>query len=344
MGWISDTFGTTSDGQKVDRYSFTNSNNIEVQIISFGGIITSIKVPDKTGKREDIVTGFDNIKDYEINPAYFGAIIGRVANRIHKGKFTLDGEDYSLAINNGPNCLHGGIKGFDKKVWDAAIEGDLLKLSLTSPDGEENFPGTVKCTVTYELNNDNELVIDYSATTDKTTLINLTNHAYFNLAGHKEANVYDHTITLNAEKFTPKNEDGIPTGEIAGVNGTVFDLRSPTLMGQHINNIPGDIGYDHNFCITSDNKEKKFAAKVEHEASGRVLETYTNQQGVQLYTGNYLNDIKGKDGACYGKHGAFCLETQVYPDAIHHTNFPSCVLKPGETYRHTTWYKFSVKN
>ncbi|XP_013379096.1 aldose 1-epimerase [Lingula anatina] len=335
-------YGKTKDGKIVDRYTLKNQNGMTVEIITFGGIITKIIAPDKDGKLDDVCLGFDNMEGYEAKHPYFGALVGRVANRIAGGKFTLDGKTYELAVNNGPNHLHGGLKGFDKAVWTTNVEGTKLHLTHTSPDGDEGYPGEMTVHVTYELTSENELILDYSATSTKATPINLTNHAYFNLAGQGTANVYDHYVTINAETFTPKDENSIPTGEIASVEGTVFDLRKPVRIGDRINNVPGDKGYDHNFCV-GEKRERKHIAKVEHRASGRVMDVYTEQPGVQLYTGNYLAGISGKGGAIYGQHSALCLETQNYPDAVNKPNFPNAILKPGETYRHTTSYKFSTQ-
>ncbi|KAK2156798.1 hypothetical protein NP493_1940g00029 [Ridgeia piscesae] len=266
-------------------------------VASLGGIVTSICVPDKHGSLADVVLGYDSVAEYEKDTLYFGALVGRLANRVSKGKFTLDGKTYTLAVNNGPNHLHGGLVGFHKKVWSTEIIGDKLKLSLTSPDGEEGYPGDLTVCVTYDLNDDNELVIDYSATTTKATPVNLTNHSYFNLAGHHQAGL---------------------SREIVSVADTQFDLRQPVLLGDRINTISDDIGYDHNLCLKKWEQGDKpvLAATVDHRGSGRRLEVYTTQPGMQLYTANYVNDVVGKGGVVYSKHSAICCETQNYPNAI----------------------------
>jgi len=341
-----DVFGQTSEGKDVKRFTFKNKRDVEVEVLSLGCSIHRIKVPNNKGEFSDVVTGFEHAAEYETNVPSFGAVVGRFANRIKNGQFTLDGTSYQLAINNGPNHLHGGIVRFSMKNWDTQIEEGKVHFSLTSPDGEENYPGEVKVKVTYELTNDNELVIDYTATTNKPTIINLTNHTYFNLGGHQSGTVYDHTIAIYADKYTPKDETGIPTGEIASVDGTKFDLRQPVVLGGRVLNIPGPKpGYDHNFCLDQDpNVPRKLVARVGHEKSGRVMDVYTDQPGVQFYTGNFLDGslARCKDGAVYKQHAALCLETQNYPDAINKPNFPSCVLRPGETYRHVCAYKFYI--
>jgi len=340
-------FGTTKDGIDVYKYNIANKNGMYVEIITYGGAITNLVVPDKKGKLQDIVTGFDNIASYEGHHPYFGVLVGRFANRIHLGKFALDGENYQLVINNPPNHLHGGPTGFHHRLWDGVIEDESVKLTYISKDGEESYPGEVKVMVTYQLTDENELILDYAATSSKATPINLTNHSYFNLGGHDSGNIYGHLAMVNAERFTPKNKDNVPSGEVVPVSGTMFDLRQPVLLGDRIPKVPveeGDKhGFDHNFCINGDGP-KNLAARISHEESGRVLEVYTTQPGIQFYTANYLPDegIKGKGGAVYRQHAALCLETQNYPDAINEPKFPSCVLRPGETFRQTTWFKFST--
>lgn len=341
----SERFGETADGNLVTKYQLKNSFGTSVDIIDFGGIVTSINTPDRNGHTDDITTGFDRLSEYEKNPAYFGALIGRIANRIYQGKFCIDGKGYSVAVNRDPNHLHGGLVGFDKKIWRAEVSEGRLKLSYVSPDGEEGYPGSLSVTVVYELTADNELFIDYHATTDRTTIVNLTNHAYFNLAGHKSANIYDHIVAINADEYLPKTEAGVPTGEIAKVDGTLFDLRQPVLLKDRLLQVQGPPpGFDHNFCLKKDETGRSFAARVKHPESGRVLEVFTDQPGIQFYTGNFLDGLPGKNGASYKQHSSFALETQNYPDAINHPNFPNSVLKPGEVYRHRTWYKFSTSS
>jgi aldose 1-epimerase len=346
-----DDFGTTSNGQKVTRYTLKNAHGMTVKILDLGGIITSIIVPDKHGKFEDITTGYDTLAEYEVNPPYFGAVIGRIANRIHGAKFTLDDVEYQLALNSDPNHIHGGLIGFDKRVWQCSVDSDeRLVLTLVSPDGDEGFPGTLTVMVIYELTHDNELMISYSATvSDKPTIINLTNHAYFNLAGHGAGNISNHKIMISADTYLPKNDDGVPTGEILPVDGTPFDLRSSVPLVERIPQVfgaPGVNGFDHNFCLSSPATvavaTMRHAARLFERETGRILDVFTDQPGLQLYTGNHLDGLQGKDGASYTQHSCLALETQNYPDAIHHENFPSCVLHPNETYKHRCTYKFTV--
>lgn len=339
------SFGKLPDGTPVEQYTLTNASGSFCKIITYGGIITELQVPDKNGKLGDVVVGFDNLEQYLGSHPYFGAITGRFANRIAKGKFTLDGKTYSLAINNGPNALHGGLKGFDKVVWNAATseskDGATLKLDYTSADGEEGFPGTLKVTVTYMFTDKNELRIDYDAVTDKATPINLTNHSYFNLAGGGD--VFGHELMLTAGNFTPTDDTLIPTGEIKSVKGTPFDFTKPKLIGKEIEKLFAQPhkGYDHNFVLDNQSKKLVLAARVVEPKSGRVMEVLTEEPGVQLYTANFLTDTRGK-GKNYGQYGALCLETQHYPDSVNHPNFPSTILRPGEKYRTTTVYRFSA--
>jgi len=340
-----DVFGTTASGHQVHRFTFKNQQNVSVQILDYGGIITSVSVPDRTGKVADITTGFSTLAEYEANPAYFGALIGRYANRINAGKFMLDDQKYFLATNNGPNHLHGGKLGFDKKLWTSHVDGTKLKLSYRSADKEEGYPGTLGVEVTYELTEDNDLHIGFTAMAeDRPTIVNLTNHAYFNLAGHKSKSIADHLLTVNADMYLEKDVNDCPNGNLLSVEGTLFDLRIPTLLGDRVDMIDGTRpGYDHNFCLKSAGDDNDIAARLEHPASGRCLEVYTDQPGLQVYTGNWLGGIAGKHGAVYDNHAAIALEAQNYPDAINHANFPSCILRPGETYRHNTTYKFITK-
>lgn len=354
MGIHKSGFGMTKDGNAVNLYTVTNANGMEVKIINYGGIIVSVKVPDKDGQFADVVLGFDNLKDYEEKSPYFGCITGRYANRIAKGKFTLDGVGYDqLAINNGPNHLHGGLKGFDKVVWQTQMfenaDGLGLKMQYLSKDMEEGYPGNLNVTVTYMLTNDNTLKIDYEATTDKPTVCNLTNHTYFNLAGHGTESHYNHQMMINADAFTPIADEGaIPTGEIRLVKETPMNFTAPMPIGSHIDDDDEQLkfgaGYDHNWVLNKPQEgELSLAARTFEPTSRRVLETYTTQPGVQFYSGNYLDGFKGKESKTYPRRCGFCLETQHYPDSPNQPDFPSTVLRPGEKFRSTTIYKFSVK-
>ncbi len=342
-------FGKTPDGTAVDQYELSNGR-MTVKVITYGAIVTEIHVPDREGKRADVVLGFDTLEGYLGDHPYFGAIVGRFANRIARGRFTLDGREYTLAVNNGPNSLHGGLKGFDKKVWAAedvsGPDGPAIRLSYLSPDGEEGYPGNLTVRVTYTLTADNGLKIDYKATTDQATPINLTNHSYFNLAGPASGKILDHELMLAADRYTPVDETLIPTGEIRPVEGTPLDFTKPTAIGARINEIGGDpTGYDHNYVLRGGSaKTPALAARVVEPESGRVLEAFTTEPGMQFYTGNFLDgSIRGKGGVVYGQHQAFCLEAQHFPDSVHHANFPSSILRPGEEYTQTTIYKFSTQ-
>jgi aldose 1-epimerase len=340
-------FGKLPDGHTIDRYTLKNRNGMEVQVLTYGGIVTSIRVPDRSGKLDDVVLGYDTMEPYIRNPSYFGAIIGRYANRIANGKFTLDGMTYTLATNNRPNHLHGGTRGFDKEVWtvSSSSPGALLVLKYRSPDGEEGYPGNVDVQVSYTLTDKNELNIQYRATADKATPINLTSHSYFNLAGAGMRDVLDHELTLYADSFTPADASLIPTGVIATVQGTPFDFRTPARIGARINDSIEQLrqasGYDHNFVVRRKNAGLVPAAKVLEPTTGRVLEVSTTEPGVQLYTANTLNAV-GKSGRTYGKYSAFCLETQHYPDSPNKQQFPSTILRPGVDWKSQTVYKFSV--
>jgi aldose 1-epimerase len=337
------SFGTV-DGQSVDIYTLTAAKGIEARITNYGGIVVSLKTPDKNGKLADIVQGFDDVKGYLQDEPYFGAVIGRYANRIAKGKFTLDGKEYKLAVNNGANSLHGGLKGFDKRVWTAAVKGNSLELSYVSRDGEEGYPGTLTARVVYTMAANGDLKIEYSATTDKDTVVNLTNHTYFNLKGQGMGDILDHQVTLYASKYTPVDAGLIPTGELLDVKGTPFDFLTPHLVGERINGTDEQLklggGYDHNWVLNGKGK----AAEVYEATSGRVLEVWTDQPGIQFYTGNFLDGkLTGKDGKVYSRRAALCLETQHFPDSPNQPKFPSVVLKPGKTYRTTTTWKFSTR-
>jgi aldose 1-epimerase len=301
-----------------------------------------VEAPDRAGQRADVVLGYDDMAGYQSagNP-YFGACCGRYANRIANGKFMLDGIAYQLAINNGGNALHGGLVGFDKKVWDAEMVGDSVRMSLASPDGEEGYPGMLRVGIVYRLSDENELRIEYAATTDKATILNLTNHSYFNLAGG--GSIRNHVIRINADCYTAVDDDAIPSGELRAVAGTEMDLLVPTPIGKNIDAVQG-LGYDHNYCINQiATGELTFASSVVEPESGRTLECWTTEPGVQFYTGNYLENIPGKGGAVYDKQEGFCLETQHYPDSPNQPEFPGTVLAPGEIYTHTCIYTFGVQ-
>jgi aldose 1-epimerase len=340
-------FGKTEDGTAVELYTLTNNRGSVAKITTYGGIVTHLVVPDRNGKPGDVVLGFDTLEPYLKGHPYFGAITGRVANRVAKGKFTLDGKAYTLATNNGPNSLHGGVKGFDKRVWKATAKrsnvGPALALTYRSPDGEEGYPGNLDVTVTYTLTHGDVLRIEYSAKTDKATPVNLTNHSYFNLAGGGA--ITGHELTLAAKNYTPVDDTLIPTGQIAPVAGTPLDFTTPTLIGSRISQVGGDPkGYDHNYVLDGKAGTLRFGARAYEPISGRVLEMYTTEPGVQLYTGNFLDGtLTGKGGTVYKQHTGFCLEAQHYPDSPNQPKFPSVILKPGDTYKQTTEYRFSVK-
>lgn len=333
-------FGGTADG-KVMQAILKNAAGMEVRIMNYGGTVTDIIVPDRNGKPGNVVLGYDSLEGFtqKGNP-YFGALIGRYGNRIAKGKFTLDGKTYTLALNNNGNSLHGGLKGFDKVIWEMkGLPGDSsISLTYTSKDGEEGYPGNMTVTVIYTLGADNSLKIDYTATTDKATPLNLTNHAYFNLSAGADSNILDHEVMINADKFTEVNDLLIPTGALPAVKGGPMDFTTPKKVGQHIDLVKG--GYDHNWVLNGNGA----AATVYHAASGRFLEMYTSEPGVQFYTGNFLDGtLAGRGGVKYVKHAALTLEAQHYPDSPNQPDFPNTILKPGETYKQTTLYKFSVK-
>lgn len=345
-------FGKTNDGQAVDLFLLTNRNGLQASISNYGGIVTALKVPDSKGKFDNIVLGFDKLDSYLAGHPYFGCIVGRFGNRIARGKFTLDSKTYELAKNNGENHLHGGIKGFDKVVWKAqgflGADGPALKLTYTSKDGEEGYPGTLKATVTYVLGNNNELRIHYHATTDKATPINLTHHGYFNLAGEGNGDILGHILTLKADRFLPIDKTLIPTGELRSVKDTPFDFRKPTAIGARINSQDDQLvfgkGYDHCFVLEGKGPGTSLAARVLEPTTGRVMEVYTTEPGVQLYTGNFLDGTQvGPRGKAYQHRSGFCLETQHFPDSPNQPAFPSTILRPGQEYSSTTVYRFLVK-
>ena len=331
--------------QEVFLYTLTNKNAVKIDITNFGGIITSIYTKDKNDSLANIALGFDSLTNYIGENPFFGATVGRYANRIGKASFKLDGKAYKLNVNNGNNTLHGGTVGFNKKIWEAADfagnDSVALQLSYTSPDMEEGYPGTLKSTVTFVLNDLDELKIYYSAETDKPTVINLTNHSYFNLTGAKE-NILNHSVVIFADSITPVNNELIPTGEIAPVKGTAFDFTTPHRIGERIDKVEG--GYDHNFVLSKSKGVFGAVAEVSDSVSGRLLQMYSSEPGVQFYTGNFLDGtLTGHNNTVYNKHWGFCLEAQHYPDSPNKPNFPSVVLKPGEKYYQLTVYKFSVK-
>jgi len=342
MKVIKSKFGRHPNGQDVYSFNIENDNGINVRIITFGGIITHLFTPDRNGIPGDIVTGFDTLEGYLGVHPYFGTITGRCANRISNGKFTIDGIEYTLAQNAGKNHLHGGITGFDKKLWTPSIYQSPVEagivLAAESPDMDEGYPGNLLVEVQYILNNQNELIIKYKAETDKPTFVNLTNHSYFNLSACKKE-IYDHILWLDADYITEVSSDSIPTGKFIHVEGTVFDFRKPKSVGNDIALIPP--GYDHNYVINKDENELRLFSRLEHPESGRIMETLTTEPGVQLYTSNYLDgSIQGKQGIKYKKHFAICLETQHYPDTPNRPEFPSTLLLPRKFYNQTTIYRF----
>ncbi len=347
-------YGTTADGVAVAEYTLANGAGMEVKIITYGGIITSIRVPGRDDRVENVVLGLASLREYETKSPYFGAITGRFANRIAEGKFTLDGVTHQLDVNNGPNSLHGGLRGFDKQVW-AARELDsqgesALELTYHSPDGDQKFPGALDVKVVYTLTGANELHIDYSATTDKPTIVNLTNHSYFNLKGEGEGDICDHVVMINASRYTPVNAALIPTGEVAPVVGTPLDFRQPKPVALGIRSDHPQIvmakGYDHNWVLdrtSDDDTSLILAARVQEPESGRVLEVLTTEPAIQFYAGNFLDaSLYGPSGRAYRQGDGFCLETQHYPDSPNHAGFPSTVLRPGENYRTKTVFKFTL--
>jgi aldose 1-epimerase len=341
----------TREGKPVNLYTLKNSHGIEVRAMNYGGIILAIRVPDRKGKFADVVLGHETMEGYIPNPPYIGAIVGRYANRVANGKFTLEGKTYNLPRNDGPNTLHGGVnRTFDKVVWDAeALKGKQgVAFTYLSKDGEEGFPGNLKIKVTYTLNNDNELLMDYEATTDKATPINVSQHSYFNLAGEGTGDILNHEVMINADRFTPVDKNLIPTGELRPVKGTPLDFTSSTKIGARIDDKYEQLelghGYDHNFVINRKGAGLTLAAQVSEPTSGRILEVSTTQPGIQFYTGNFLDGtVTGKHGHVYKRRYGFCLETQHYPDSPNHPDFPSTILKPGETFHEQTVFKFSAK-
>jgi len=347
------SFGKTPGGQPVDLYVLTNKSGAQASITNYGGAVVSLKMPDRNGKLADVVLGYDTVDGYVNDKAYFGALVGRYGNRIGHAQFVLDGKTFTLAKNNGDNSLHGGVKGFNKALWTAKIlpakDGQSLELSYLSKDGEEGFPGNLRVSVVYTLTDTNALRIEYSATTDKKTVVNLTNHSYFNLAGQGNGDILGHLLTIQADQFTPVDADLIPTGELRDVMDTPFDFRKATAIGARIDQPDEQLklggGYDHNFVLRMSMDHGEFlAARVLEPASGRVMEVWTTEPGVQFYTGNFLDGkTVGKGGVAYPKRSAFCLETQHFPDSPNQPKFPSTVLNAGARYHTVTTYKFSVE-
>ena len=345
-------FGKTKDGVAVNIHTLKNQSGMEVRVMDYGATIVSIRVPDQKGQLGDVALGFDNLSDYETKSPYFGCLVGRYGNRIAKGKFALDGKQYTLATNNAPNSLHGGIKGFDKAVWQAQCSktaaGPAIVFTHVSPDGEEGFPGKLTMQVTYTLTDKNELVLDYTATTDKDTVVNLTNHSYFNLEGQGTCDILGHELLIAGGNFTPVDVSLIPTGELRPVKGTPFDFTASTAIGARIAQADEQLkfggGYDHNWVLDREGAGLSFCARVIAPTSGRVMEVSTTEPGVQFYCGNFLDGtLTGKEGKVYKHRYGLCLETQHYPDSPNHANFPPVTLKPGQTYKTTTVYKFSTK-
>lgn len=348
-GISKEPFGVTAEGVEVDLYTLTNANGMIAKITNYGGTVVSLMTPDRDGKLGDVLLGFDTLDEYIADSPYFGCLIGRCGNRIAKGRFTLDGKQYTLAVNNDVNHLHGGDVGFDKRVWQArgllGNRGPGLTLSYTSADGEEGYPGELSVKVTYVLTNDNALAIHYEATTDAPTPCNLTNHCYFNLAD--QGDVLGHELMLNADRFTPIDKTLIPTGELCSVEGTPFDFTKLTAIGQRIDEeneqLEFGLGYDHNWVLNSSDRDMTLAARVYEPNSGRVMQIFTTEPGIQFYSGNVLDSGVGKDGKAYERHYGFCLETQHYPDSPNHPEFPTTILQPGQKYSTTSVYKFSTR-
>ena len=343
-------FGRTTDGVEVTVHTLTNANGLELRVLSYGGLITSLKVPDRAGRFADVVLGYDALEGYLARNPFFGALVGRFANRLAKGRFVLHGTTYELATNNGVNHLHGGTRGFDKVVWNVTQppDGAGVTLTRTSPDGEEGYPGNLTATVTYRLTGSNELVIDYRATTDKATPVNLTQHSYFNLAGEGSGDILDHELAIDADRYTPVDATQIPTGELAPVERTPFDFRTPVRIGDRIHDSHPQLtigeGYDQNFVLNRRGSGLQHAARVVEPASGRTLDVATTQPGMQFYSGNRLDgSITGKGGHVYGRRSGFCLETQHFPDSPNRPEFPSVILEPWQEYSETTTFTFGVQ-
>ncbi len=344
-------FGVLPSGEEISLFTFRNASRMETSVINYGGRVVTLKVPDRAGQIEDVVLGFDDLDGYVRKNPYFGALIGRYANRISNATFSLAGKSFTLARNDGSNSLHGGTKGFDKVVWSARElsggENPVLELTYLSADGEDGYPGNLEVRVTYELTEANELRLEYHAKTDQKTVLNLTNHSYFDLSGQGKGNVLGHVVTVNADRFTPIDQNLAPTGEVRSVEGTPFDFRRPTRAGERIDEkneqLKLAIGYDHNFFLNRGEEGLSFAARAVEPQSGRILEVYTTQPGIQFYTGNHLDgSVKGKGGVVYGFRSGFCFETQHFPDSPNHPNFPTTELDPGEEFRATTLFRLAT--
>ncbi len=344
-------FGTLTSGQKIYSYTLTNSHSMSAEIINYGATVVKLKVPDKNGKIGDVILGYDSLSGYVNGSSFFGGTIGRYGNRIGKGRFTIDGKKYQVTINDGENSLHGGIKGFNKEVWKAKIvkeDPPTVEFTYVSPDGDQGYPGTLTATVRFNLTEKNGLEINYKATTDKPTIVNLTNHCYFNLTANPENTILNQVLMIKANYFTPIDSEFIPTGEIRSVKGTPMDFRKPTVVGSRIHDnyrqLKNGRGYDHNFVLDNYNGKVREVATVYDPGSGRFMKVFTDQPGLQFYSGNFLDGTtKGKYGIYYKHRTALCLECQHFPDSPNHKNFPSTVLRPGHVYRQTTIYQFSVK-
>ncbi len=342
---LKEKYGTV-DNKEIEQFTLQNSKGTTIKVINYGGAITHILFPDKTGKLTDVALGFDSLNEYKSpeNP-HFGCITGRFANRIRKGQFEIDSKQFQVSINNNGNSLHGGISGFNRKIWTAEIvEGYGVKLKYTSKDGEEGFPGNCNVTVTYTLTEDNSIKMDYEATTDAPTVVNITNHSYFNLSGGADATVADHEVWIDADQYVPVDDEYIPLGKLENVENTVMDLRTSKKIAENVDKVPGG-GYDHTYVLNSkDGKTASLSAGAYHPGTGIYLELITTEPGVQFYTANTLSDkLAGKNGKKYSHRGAFCLEAQHFPDSPNHPSFPNTILRPGEIYRQTTIYRFSIK-
>lgn len=341
----SEPFGTAPNGQQVQLYTLTNANGMTVKITNYGAIVTSIRTPDRAGNLGEVVLGFDRVDGYIPNDPHLGGIVGRYANRIAKGKFILDGQSYTLATNDTPNHLHGGITGFDRVVWQAELlqNQNAIRLTYVSKDGEEGYPGNLTVVVTYTLTGFDALKIDYEATTDKATPVNLTNHSYFNLSAGTEKDILNHIVKIHADQFTATDETLIPTGELQSVKGTPYDFTTPQRVGEHIENLQG-YGYDLNYVVRNGGDKLVIAATVEDPGSGRIMTVHTTQPGIQFYTGYHLDGtLTGHNYTAYNRYAGLCLEAQHFPDSPNQESFPSSIIRPGEKYSETTIYKFGVK-
>ena len=337
-------FGLLSTGEMIQAYSVENSQGLKMMLINYGATLARFQMPDKNGHIKDIVLGYEDMSGVEKDDVFLGVTVGRFANRIAKGQFELNGKTYTLPQNNGPNHLHGGPEGFYKKIWQAEmIENESsidVKFTYSSPDGEEGYPGNLEASVTYTLTEDNELILDYKATADQATPINMTNHAYWNLTGEGEGSIKEHVLQLNCDRYLVVDDTAIPTGELAPVAGTVMDFTTPKTVGEDLDKVEG--GYDHCYVVNESSDDLALAATLKDPASGRAMDILTTKPGIQFYSGNFLDNVQGLGGHIYDKHGALCLETQFFPDAPNQPNFPSCILNPGETYHQVTKHRFYI--